>query len=164
MAGWNASAAMLLFMAVLVSPAWADDEGAGERWAALNHQAGVLLKQGQYDAAMQIAVDAVKVAMLNVGPDHPDLASSLHTQAMIYEEQARYDLAEPLYVRALARVQQWAQATRNGAIVMPPVPGFYNRPRTIADLVTQSVGRALDLFGIDPHVVKRWKETDAGRK
>jgi len=57
-------------------------------------------------------------------------------------------------------IELMAQATRNGAIVMPPVPGFYNRPKTIDDLVTQSVGRALDLFGIDPHIVKRWK--DAG--
>ena len=51
------------------------------------------------------------------------------------------------------------QATANGAIVMPPVPGFYNKPKTIDDLVTQSVGRALDLLGIDAGVVKRWKET-----
>lgn len=53
-----------------------------------------------------------------------------------------------------------AQATRNGAIVMPPVPGFYSRPSSIDDMVNQSVGRALDLFGIDAQVVKRWK--DAG--
>lgn len=52
------------------------------------------------------------------------------------------------------------QATLNGAIVMPPVPGFYNKPKTINDLVTQSVGRALDLLGIDAGVVKRWKETE----
>jgi 4-hydroxy-3-polyprenylbenzoate decarboxylase len=50
------------------------------------------------------------------------------------------------------------QATRNGAIVMPPVPGFYHRPETIDDIVTQTIGRALDLFGIDARIVKRWKE------
>ena len=53
------------------------------------------------------------------------------------------------------------QATQNGAIVMPPVPGFYNKPKTIDELVTQSVGRALDLLGIDAGVVKRWKDGDA---
>jgi 4-hydroxy-3-polyprenylbenzoate decarboxylase len=52
-----------------------------------------------------------------------------------------------------------AQATRNGAIVMPPVPAFYSRPQTIDDLVMQTVGRALDLFGIDAHIVKRWTES-----
>lgn len=55
-------------------------------------------------------------------------------------------------------IELMAQATRNGAIVMPPVPGFYHRPKTIDDIVTQSVGRALDLFGIDAHLVKRWRE------
>lgn len=57
-------------------------------------------------------------------------------------------------------IELMAQATRNGAIVMPPVPGFYHRPRSVDDIVTQTVGRALDLFGIDPKVVKRWR--DAG--
>jgi 4-hydroxy-3-polyprenylbenzoate decarboxylase len=52
-----------------------------------------------------------------------------------------------------------AQATRNGAIVMPPVPAFYSRPKTIDDLVMQTVGRALDLFDLDTHVVKRWTES-----
>ena len=45
--------------------------------------------------------------------------------------------------------------------VMPPVPGFYSKPKTVDDLVTQSVGRALDLLGVDAGVVKRWKDTEA---
>jgi len=53
-----------------------------------------------------------------------------------------------------------ARATANGAIVMPPVPGFYHRPRSVDDIVTQTVGRALDLFGIDARVVKRWQDPD----
>jgi len=54
-------------------------------------------------------------------------------------------------------IEAMAQATRNGAIIMPPVPAFYHRPATIDDLVTQTVGRALDLFGIETGV-RRWKE------
>lgn len=61
----------------------------------------------------------------------------------------------PLHAGHIALMDQ---ATRNGAIVMPPVPAFYNRPRTIDDIVTQSVGRALDLFGIHLPVVRRWKD------
>ena len=52
-----------------------------------------------------------------------------------------------------------SEATRNGAIVMPPVPAFYSRPQSIDELVMQTVGRALDLFGIDAHIVKRWTES-----
>lgn len=54
------------------------------------------------------------------------------------------------------------QVSRNGAIIMPPVPAFYHRPKTLDDIINQSVGRALDLFDIDLHVVKRWKESAAG--
>ncbi|QRG06575.1 UbiX family flavin prenyltransferase [Xanthobacter dioxanivorans] len=51
-----------------------------------------------------------------------------------------------------------AKADRNGAIVMPPVPAFYSRPASLDDMVTQTVGRSLDLFGIHLPVVKRWTE------
>lgn len=43
-----------------------------------------------------------------------------------------------------------------GAIIAPPLPAFYNKPATIDDLVDHSVGRVLDLFGVDTGKVKRW--------
>jgi flavin prenyltransferase len=43
-----------------------------------------------------------------------------------------------------------------GAIVAPIVPAFYTRPKTVDDIVNHTVGRLLDLFGIDTKV-KRWK-------
>ena len=39
--------------------------------------------------------------------------------------------------------------TESGGIVAPPVPAFYTRPKTLDDIVDHTVGRALDLFGID---------------
>ena len=51
-------------------------------------------------------------------------------------------------------IRLMAEATQNGAIIMPPVPGFDTRPETIDDFVTQSIGRALDLFDFD--LVKCW--------
>ena len=56
-------------------------------------------------------------------------------------------------------IQLMADATRNGAIVMPPVPAFYHRPTTLLEIVDQTVGRALDLFDIELSVVKRWAGT-----
>lgn len=50
------------------------------------------------------------------------------------------------------------RATRSGAVIMPPVPSFYTRPRTIADIVDQTVGRALDQFGLRHKAVRRWTE------
>ena len=48
-------------------------------------------------------------------------------------------------------------ATENGAVIVPPVPAFYHRPKTIDDIVNQTVGRCLDLFDIDVGLVKRWR-------
>jgi 4-hydroxy-3-polyprenylbenzoate decarboxylase len=43
-----------------------------------------------------------------------------------------------------------------GAIIAPPMPAFYNKPKTLDDLVNHSVGRVLDLFGLETDRVKRW--------
>jgi 4-hydroxy-3-polyprenylbenzoate decarboxylase len=43
-----------------------------------------------------------------------------------------------------------------GAIVAPPVPAFYARPKNLEEMVDHSIGRVLDLFGIDTGRVKRW--------
>jgi len=45
-----------------------------------------------------------------------------------------------------------------GAIIAPPVPAFYNRPQSLDDVINYSVGRVLDLFGIEVGVVTRWGE------
>lgn len=44
-----------------------------------------------------------------------------------------------------------------GAIIAPIVPAFYNRPKTLDDVINHTVGRLLDLFGIETKIVKRWK-------
>lgn len=61
----------------------------------------------------------------------------------------------PLHAGHIALMET---ATRSGAIIMPPVPSFYTRPATIDDMVSQTVGRALDLFDLDHPSVRRWKE------
>ena len=48
------------------------------------------------------------------------------------------------------------QASENGAILMPPVPALYARPKSINDMVNHTVGRCLDLFDIETDLVKRW--------
>jgi len=44
-----------------------------------------------------------------------------------------------------------------GAIIAPPMPGFYNKPQTVLDIVDHSVDRMLDLLGLADERVKRWE-------
>jgi 4-hydroxy-3-polyprenylbenzoate decarboxylase len=48
------------------------------------------------------------------------------------------------------------RVTRMGGIIMPPVPAFYHMPKTIEDIIDQSVGKVLDLFSIDASLFRRW--------
>lgn len=58
----------------------------------------------------------------------------------------------------LGHLRAMQAATESGAVVMPPVPAFYLRPRSVADIVDHTVGRALDLLGIDVPELPRWGE------
>ncbi|ALG71366.1 3-octaprenyl-4-hydroxybenzoate carboxy-lyase [Azospirillum thiophilum] len=49
-----------------------------------------------------------------------------------------------------------------GAVIAPPVPAFYARPGSIDDLVDHSVGRVLDMFGLDAGNLRRWGEAREG--
>ena len=51
------------------------------------------------------------------------------------------------------------RASQNGAIMAPPMPAHYIKPQSVDDLVDHHVGRVLDLFDIDPGLVKRWQGT-----
>jgi len=48
------------------------------------------------------------------------------------------------------------QVTQNGAIVMPPVPALYIKPKSIDDIIDHTVGRILDLLGLETDLVQRW--------
>jgi flavin prenyltransferase len=62
----------------------------------------------------------------------------------------------------LGHLRTMAALTEMGAIIAPPVPAFYARPESIEALIDHSLGRVLDLFGLDAGSVKRWGK-DVGR-
>ncbi|WP_174590541.1 UbiX family flavin prenyltransferase [Methanocella conradii] len=59
---------------------------------------------------------------------------------------------------SLVHLENMVKACRVGCVVMPACPGFYNKPRTIDDLVDNVVGRILDQLGIDNNLYQRWGE------
>ena len=52
------------------------------------------------------------------------------------------------------------QVSEMGAIVAPPLPGFYAKPESIEDMIDHTVGRVLDLFDLDVGLVRRWGEKE----
>jgi 4-hydroxy-3-polyprenylbenzoate decarboxylase len=58
----------------------------------------------------------------------------------------------------LIHLRNMVTITEAGGTILPPVPAFYSRPKTIDDLVDQSVGRALDQFGIHVDMFPRWDD------
>jgi 4-hydroxy-3-polyprenylbenzoate decarboxylase len=59
----------------------------------------------------------------------------------------------PLHV---GHLKAMLAATEAGAVVFPPVPAFYAKPQSLADMVDHTVGRVLDLFDLDAGLVDRW--------
>lgn len=58
----------------------------------------------------------------------------------------------------LAHLRNMTSVTEMGGIILPPVPAFYTRPETVDDIVNHTVGRVLDLFGVEhAGLVKRWE-------
>jgi 4-hydroxy-3-polyprenylbenzoate decarboxylase len=55
-------------------------------------------------------------------------------------------------------LQTMAALSQIGAVIAPPVPAFYAKPQTIAEIIDQTLGRVLDLFGLDSGTVHRWGE------
>jgi 4-hydroxy-3-polyprenylbenzoate decarboxylase len=56
----------------------------------------------------------------------------------------------------LGHLRSMAALAEMGAIIAPPVPGFYNHPQSVADLVEHSVDRTLDLLGFPSEETHRW--------
>jgi 4-hydroxy-3-polyprenylbenzoate decarboxylase len=59
----------------------------------------------------------------------------------------------PLHLGHLRTLTQLAEL---GAVILPPIPGMYTRPKSVEEIVLHTVGKALDQFGIDNSLFARW--------
>ena len=99
-------------------------------------------------------------SMRTLGEIATSVSSTLLTRAadVVLKERRRLVLMVRETPLHLGHLRAMAAVTEMGAVVYPPVPAFYAKPRTLEEMVDQSVGRALDLFDIDVPGVSRWRE------
>lgn len=57
----------------------------------------------------------------------------------------------------LGHIRNMERVTEMGAVIMPPVPAFYHKPKTIQDIVDHTLGKVLDIFNIEHNLLQRWK-------
>ena len=138
----------------------------GQSVAELNERADVVHRVGDIGAA--VASGSFRTLGMIVAPCSvrtmseiaTGVTSSLLTRAADVTLKERRPLVlmvreTPLHLGHLRTMTKLAEM---GAVIAPPLPAFYAKPATIAEMVDQSVGRALDLFDLSWRPVKRWGE------
>ena len=127
--------------------------------ASVNHPAadiGASISSGSFQTmGMIVAPCSIKT----MGEIATGVTSSLLSRAadVVLKEKRRLVLAvreTPLHGGHLRTMATLADI---GAVVAPIVPAFYNKPKTVDDIINHTVGRLLDLFDIDTKTVRRWQ-------
>lgn len=97
-------------------------------------------------------------SMNTLGEIASGVTSNLLTRAadVVLKERRRLVLMPRETPLHLGHLQNMMHVTQMGGIICPPVPAFYNKPETIADIVDDTVGRVLDLFDLESGLVRRW--------
>jgi 4-hydroxy-3-polyprenylbenzoate decarboxylase len=105
-------------------------------------------------AGMLIAPCSVR----SMGEIATGITTSLLTRAadVVLKERRRLVLMVRETPLHLGHLRTMVQLAEMGAVIAPPAPAFYAAPADLDAMVTQSVGRLLDLFGLDTGTVKRW--------
>jgi 4-hydroxy-3-polyprenylbenzoate decarboxylase len=138
---------------------------------ALNAKASVVHRIGDVGAAVAsgsfktLGMVVAPCSIRSLGEIATGVTSSLLTRAadVTLKERRRLVLMVRETPLHLGHLRAMAAVTEMGAVVAPPMPAFYARPRDLAEMVDQTVGRVLDLFGLDWTRTRRWGGMEAAR-
>lgn len=120
-----------------------------------NNDIGATIASGSYQTFGMIVVPCSMKTLSGIVNSYAD---NLLCRAadVILKERKRLILVPretPLHV---GHCRLLHRAAKMGIDIVPPMPAFYNRPKTIDDIIDHTVGRILDLIGIESGMVKRW--------
>jgi 4-hydroxy-3-polyprenylbenzoate decarboxylase len=120
------------------------------------NQIGASIASGSFSTAGMLIAPCSVRTMSEIATG---VTSSLLTRAadVVLKERRRLVLMvreTPLHTGHLRTMTQLSEM---GAVIAPPVPALYTRPESLDEMVTQTVGRVLDLFDLNLDQVKRWQ-------
>lgn len=166
---------MLRALADLDIPAWAIVSSAAEEVMALEH--GLNLDDvadlaDRVFAPDQIAAPTASGSFLTRGmviapcsiKTMSSVANSLtdnlltRSADVCLKEQRKLVLMVRETPFHLGHLELMTRLARMGAVILPPIPAFYHRPRTIDDIISQTIGKVLDQFDIEHELFERWGE------
>ncbi len=136
---------------------------------ALNAKAGVVHRIGDVGATVAsgsfktLGMVIAPCSIRSLGEIATGVTSSLLTRAadVTLKERRRLVLMVRETPLHLGHLRSMAAVTEMGAIVAPPMAAFYAKPRDLAEMVDQTVGRVLDLFGLEWGRTQRWSGMEA---
>ena len=122
------------------------------------HDIGAAISSGSFRTRGMIVAPCSMRSMAEIATG---VTSSLLTRAadVVLKERRLLVLMvreTPLHTGHLRTMTQLSEM---GAVIAPPVPAFYARPTSLEDMVDHTLGRVLDLFGIEAGVVRRWRQS-----
>jgi len=149
--------------------AWLETGRTGNDFRALAHHhyavedIGAPLASGSFlTAGMVVAPCSIRAMSAIAAGISSDLL--IRAADVCLKERRRLVLMVRESPYHLGHLRAMVAVTEMGAVVAPPVPGFYHKPETVLEVVDHSVDRALDLLGLPASDARRWNGLEAPRK
>jgi len=120
-----------------------------------NNDVGAMIASGSYRSDGMIVAPCSMKTLSGIVNSYADNLLCRAADVML-KERKRLILVpreSPLHV---GHCRLLYEASKMGIDIAPPMPAFYNRPQSVDDIVNHTVGRVLDLIGLDTGIVQRW--------
>jgi len=117
---------------------------------------GACIASGSYESEGMVIAPCSMKTLAAVAHGFSDNLISRSADVML-KERRRLVLMVRETPFNLAHLRNMTSVTEMGGIIFPPMPAFYQRPRSVEDLIDHTVGRVLDLFSIPHQLAPRWQ-------
>ena len=120
-----------------------------------NNDVGAMIASGSYQSDGMIVAPCSMKTLSAIVNSYADNLLCRAADVML-KERKRLILVPRESPLHLGHCRLLQQAAEMGIDIAPPMPAFYNRPQSVDDIVDHTVGRLLDLIGLESGLVRRW--------